>query len=48
LLSSFNAALFDAAYASSWPGLAMKVWRSYIMAQGITQVSSSGDAPLFY
>jgi hypothetical protein len=38
LLSSLNAAVFDAAYASSWPGLAMKLWRSYIMAQGITQV----------
>ncbi|WIA23404.1 hypothetical protein OEZ85_000161 [Tetradesmus obliquus] len=42
LLSSLNAALFDAAYASSWPGLAMKLWRSYIMAQGITQALRLG------
>jgi hypothetical protein len=38
LLGSLDAALFDAAYASSWPGLAMKLWRSYVMAQGIKQV----------
>lgn len=44
LLSSLNAALFDAAYATSWPGLAMKLWRSYIMAQGITQVGNTVTA----
>eukprot|EP00879_Flechtneria_rotunda_P023041 GHRR01024356.1.p1 GENE.GHRR01024356.1~~GHRR01024356.1.p1 ORF type:complete len:241 (+),score=39.36 GHRR01024356.1:137-859(+) len=42
LLSSLNCAVYDALYATSWPALAMRLWRGYIMAQGVAQALKLG------
>lgn len=42
ILTSINNAVWDALYANSWPAVAMRLWRSYVMAQGIAQALKLG------
>jgi hypothetical protein len=39
LLLSLSNAVLGALYATSWPALAVRLWRSYAMANGIAQVN---------
>eukprot|EP00878_Enallax_costatus_P020310 GHUV01021462.1.p1 GENE.GHUV01021462.1~~GHUV01021462.1.p1 ORF type:complete len:254 (+),score=38.97 GHUV01021462.1:133-894(+) len=42
IITTLQNAVWDALYANSWPAVAMRVWKSYVMAQGIAQALKLG------